>query len=232
MRPVLRDMPSHSRGGFHPGYACWFRPKEGVGNAGCPVHPLVVGMHTSIHSEFTGNARHSRTQWFYGLYRALPGDRAFLPPSPADRSTDLTPASGCQDHTALPSASAPFVKGASASTASRSNVRDDGQRPSPGAGWCVYRLICDFGKSEYFCRRGLTEGSENKQVICPAGSHTPAGGARWLAPRSNPVTSRHHCEPTGRRKAPPDDKLREAIHSATKGRMDCFVAIAPRNDGD
>jgi hypothetical protein len=28
---------------------------------------VVVGMHTSIHSEFTGNARHSRTQWFYGL---------------------------------------------------------------------------------------------------------------------------------------------------------------------
>jgi len=23
-----------------------------------------------------------------------------------------------------------------------------------------------------------------------------------------------HCEPTGRRKAPPDDRLREAIHSA------------------
>jgi hypothetical protein len=40
----------------------------------------------------------------YGLFRALPGDRAFLPPSPADRSTDLTPASGRQDHTALPSA--------------------------------------------------------------------------------------------------------------------------------
>src|SRR5437588_6087615 len=40
----------------------------------------------------------------YGLFRALPSDRAFLPPSPADRSTDLTPASGRQDHTALPSA--------------------------------------------------------------------------------------------------------------------------------
>jgi hypothetical protein len=29
-------------------------------------------MHTSIHSEFTGIARHSRTQWFYGLLRDLP----------------------------------------------------------------------------------------------------------------------------------------------------------------
>src|SRR5439155_16230883 len=40
----------------------------------------------------------------YGLFRALLGDRAFLPPSLADRSANLTPASGRQDHTALPSA--------------------------------------------------------------------------------------------------------------------------------
>jgi len=40
----------------------------------------------------------------YGLFRALPGDRAFLPPSLADYSANLTPASGRQDHTALPSA--------------------------------------------------------------------------------------------------------------------------------
>src|SRR2546421_12353964 len=40
----------------------------------------------------------------YGLFRALLGDRALLPPSLADRSANLTPASGRQDHTALPSA--------------------------------------------------------------------------------------------------------------------------------
>ena len=39
--------------------------------------------HTS-NNEYTGIARHSRTQWFYGLFRALPGDRALLPPSSAD----------------------------------------------------------------------------------------------------------------------------------------------------
>src|SRR5271169_5912228 len=44
------------------------------------------------------------------------------------------------------------------------------------------------------------------------------------------VVSRH-CEPTGRREAPPDDRLREAIHSSAGGGMDCFVACAPRNDG-
>src|ERR1700716_3624816 len=41
----------------------------------------------------------------YSLFRALPGDRALLPPSPALLSANLTPASGCQDHTTLPSAS-------------------------------------------------------------------------------------------------------------------------------
>jgi hypothetical protein len=46
---------------------------EGVGNAGRPMHPqprariLVVSMRTSIHSEFTGITRHSRTQWVYDL---------------------------------------------------------------------------------------------------------------------------------------------------------------------
>src|SRR5450432_3509519 len=39
--------------------------------------------HTS-NNEYTGIARHPRTQWFYGLCRALPGDRAFLPPSPRE----------------------------------------------------------------------------------------------------------------------------------------------------
>jgi hypothetical protein len=39
--------------------------------------------HTS-NNEYTGITRHSRTQWFYDLFRALPGDRAFLPPSSTD----------------------------------------------------------------------------------------------------------------------------------------------------
>src|SRR5213596_4355627 len=49
-------------------------------------------------------------QWFYGLLRALPGDHACLTPSSALLIADLTPASGRQNHTTSPSASAPFVK--------------------------------------------------------------------------------------------------------------------------
>jgi hypothetical protein len=48
---------------------------------------------------------------------------------------------------------------------------------------------------------------------------------------ANPIASRHpisayrRCKPTGRRKAPPDDRLREAIHAATVKKLDCFVAL-------
>jgi hypothetical protein len=35
--------------------------------------------------------------------------------------------------------------------------------------------------------------------------------------------AKRHCEPTGRRKAPPDDRLREAIQLSAE-KMDCFVA--------
>src|SRR6266852_284063 len=54
--------------------------------------------------------RHSLRDGFNGFLRALPGDRALLPPSSADESANLAPASGRQDHTALPSAKAPLVR--------------------------------------------------------------------------------------------------------------------------
>src|SRR6266436_1104596 len=64
-------------------------PNRGRGECRVPAAPAascalcIGGKHTS-NNEYTGIARHSRTQWFYGLCRALPGDRALLPPSPAE----------------------------------------------------------------------------------------------------------------------------------------------------
>jgi hypothetical protein len=55
----------------------------------------------------------------------------------------LTPASGRQDHTISPSASAPLVNGTSASIASRLNVRDDREAPLIEAGQRELKpLIC------------------------------------------------------------------------------------------
>src|SRR5246500_2145580 len=91
-------------------------------------------MHTSIHSGGTGFIRLSPRNGFNGFLRALPGDRAFLSPSSL-RSLllkNLTPASRRQDHTTSPSASAPFVIGTSASTASRPASVTISSRPSVG----------------------------------------------------------------------------------------------------
>ena len=95
----------------------------------------------------------------YGLLRALPGDRAFLPPSPP-RSVllgSLTPASGRQDHTTSPSA--------------RSGVRlrRHPRPPHPTATFVTCAtpllsggtrglrpLICPTTEAEFFCAGGWT----------------------------------------------------------------------------
>ena len=115
------------------------RPQGGRGECRVPSAPAascakrVVGMHTSIHSEFTGIIRHPHAM-VYGLWRALPGDRAFLPPSPADQSTDLTPASGCQDHTFLPSAERAVRQERIRVHRIPAGVRDDRETPLSSGG--------------------------------------------------------------------------------------------------
>src|SRR5229473_1694490 len=90
--------------------------------------------HERNHRGYTGNTRPSLRNGFNGFLRARPGDRALLPPSLHGKiPRNLTPASGRQDHTTSPSASVSFVCAnaldAAASTASRSNVRDDRETP-------------------------------------------------------------------------------------------------------
>ena len=57
------------------------------------------------HHRFSRNDPTFPAQWFYGFFRALPGERPFLPPSPVwDLPRGLTPGSRRQDHTTSPSA--------------------------------------------------------------------------------------------------------------------------------
>jgi hypothetical protein len=91
------------------------RRAQGMPGARC-THSLACEMletHECSHHRLTGVTRHSLRNGFNGFLRALPGDRAFLPPSLADHglpvkadiaSANLTPASGRQDHTTSPSA--------------------------------------------------------------------------------------------------------------------------------
>ena len=59
--------------------------REGAGKTGCALHPRshvqdAQSKRTRAY-RFSGNTPAFPAQWFYGLLRALLGDRAFLPPS-------------------------------------------------------------------------------------------------------------------------------------------------------
>jgi hypothetical protein len=108
----LRDLAAPARE-FLPGTSCPRNQRaQGMPGARCARSLVCVGSKCTrgSHHGHTGIARHSLRNGFNGFLRALPGDRACLPPSPAElTSTNLTPASGRQDHTTSPSASASFV---------------------------------------------------------------------------------------------------------------------------
>ena len=95
-----------------------------------------IKKHTSIVTTVTPDSPGIPRAMVYGLYRALPGDRAFLPPSSLKSllPRNLTPASGRQDHTISPSASRAFVVSAISVHRIPPHVRDDRERPSRGAG--------------------------------------------------------------------------------------------------
>src|SRR6266436_6170887 len=90
--------------------------------------------HERSHHGHTGNHPAFPAQWFHGLLRALPGDQALLPPSPALLLADLTPTLGRQNHTTSPSASARFVKRTARVHRIPPRVDDVAQRPSLGTG--------------------------------------------------------------------------------------------------
>jgi hypothetical protein len=109
----------------------------------------------------------------YGLLRALPGDRALLPPSPL-RSLllkDLTPASRRQDHTTSPSASGALVRSALRVHRIPPHVRDDRETPlrKRRDGWEYINDLL-FRKNRIFLSEGLDKRSAERDVICPSGS--------------------------------------------------------------
>src|SRR3954470_15770517 len=81
---------------------------------------------------FSGGNPTFPAQWLYGLLRALLGDQACLTPSPALLIADLTPASGRQNDTTWPYASAPSSKAPTASTASRPTLMTLANAPLKG----------------------------------------------------------------------------------------------------
>src|SRR3954467_10321440 len=135
MTSRLRDLAARGARGF----AKIVRPEitEGAGNAGCALHrrSRVQNCKKNAH-EHTGSAeaiRHSPRN-VLRLTSRSPGNQACLTPSPALLLADLTPASGRQNDTTWPYASAPFVKGTNCVHRIPPHVDDVGQRPSQGTG--------------------------------------------------------------------------------------------------
>src|SRR5436305_6526861 len=77
------------------------RGRGGAGVRAAPAVSCATAQETAhLHTGSAESTPTSPTQWFYGVLRALPGERRCLPPSPAEMiSTDLTPRSRRQDHT-------------------------------------------------------------------------------------------------------------------------------------
>src|SRR5450631_3211570 len=74
---------------MRPSRAFIFRPLEGVGNAGCPLHPrsrvhFVLVERTRATTSTPESPGIPARNGFNGLCRTLPGDQALLPPSSAD----------------------------------------------------------------------------------------------------------------------------------------------------
>jgi hypothetical protein len=137
---AISDAHPRSRGAMRPRFAGkgLTLQSEGAGNAGRPMRPIaaramIVVERTRV-SQVTPESPGIPRAMVYGLLRALPGDRAFLPPSPAGLTANLTPASGRQDHTTSPSASTLLVCSANSVHRIPPRVRDDLEPPLCEAG--------------------------------------------------------------------------------------------------
>src|ERR1700682_3412301 len=117
----VRDLATRSARVVHESSA-----QRGRGERRMPLAPaascaLVVVERTRVTTSTPESPGVPARNGFNGFLRALPGDRALLPPSSADvflskpgwadlNSANLTPASGRQDHTTSPYAATSFVR--------------------------------------------------------------------------------------------------------------------------
>jgi hypothetical protein len=129
-----------SRPGCWPNHPRKSRRAQGMPGAGCTHGLVCIKKHTSSKPQVHRKRPGIPCAMVYGLFRALPGDRALLPPSPARRGSvfaNLAPASGRQNHTTSPSASdAARLASSKRPPHPALNVRDDAYAPpiEPGQG--------------------------------------------------------------------------------------------------
>jgi len=124
--------------------------------------------HERSHYRYAEINRHSLRDGFNGFLRALPGDRAFLPPSQATMRSiiaNLAPASGCQNHTTSPSASRAFVFcAARVHRIPHPTSVTIAKRPSCGTGWATDAGDLRQRPSKLFFGTGLDDPNQLEMV--------------------------------------------------------------------
>jgi len=84
-RPHLRDLAAHSRASFARIEPSEIQRAQGMpGARRAAASRAKMKKHTSVVTTVTPIRPAFPAQWFYDLYRDLPGDRALLSPSPAE----------------------------------------------------------------------------------------------------------------------------------------------------
>ena len=196
-------------------------PPETRGRRECRMlaAPMARQQKKKLAADTTGSAetiRHSLRGGFNGVLRALPGNRAFLLPSPAAFVTParLTPASGCQDHTTSPSASAPFVRTKKSRASpkrppqSRLTCRDDRDAPLFIEAGCAENTRFSGKRKQNLLRGGRMVESVEVALNCLANfrfsraGFSRAAGARWRHrrdPSARPGESSERRAPLARR---------------------------------
>jgi hypothetical protein len=140
-------------------------------------------------------------RWLYGLFHALPGDRAFLSPSPvrcASIVTNLTSASRRQNHVASPYASA-----------LSSQARTRPSHPAPNVGDDRPNAPLDQGGTGRACRDDLPDGASG----ISGGAHNPGRPGSRTGNRFNPVQLRF---PFNFRKNPGNSAVKPPLIEAPK----------------
>src|SRR6202043_2100793 len=166
-KPHLRLLAARCARGLQEPSALSIQRAQGMTGARCARSRAWSVVNTRVsHRGHTGKRPAFPAQWFYGLFRALPGDRACLPPSSAEMaSANLMPASGHQDHTTSPSASSALSSLAPpASIASRPAAVTIACRPSVGRDGGGYRSDLGQERTGIFLREGLDTGIAEQPV--------------------------------------------------------------------
>jgi hypothetical protein len=112
--------------------------------------------HEHSHHGHTGNHPAFPAQWFYGLYRALPGDHACLTPSPALLLADLTPTIGASEPHDFAVRCSTFVTRAARVHRIPPHVDDVRNAPLLGRMTRISELIWLRREAKYFCKEVWT----------------------------------------------------------------------------